>query len=71
LKYETEFIDKVKSIGGIVVSDCVRGELENFAPGRLLEKDEIVTITGSKFFRGPWNAEAVIVPESIMTKLID
>ena len=66
---ESRFIEKVKTVGGLVFTDCVRGVLENFEPAKMLEQDEIVTITGSKFFRGPLNAEAVIVPESIMAKL--
>ena len=38
--------------------------------GELLEKDVIVLITGSKFFRGPPFSGATIVPKSIMNKLL-
>lgn len=56
-------------IGGLVVFDCMNGMLENFDPKQKLEQGGIVMISGSKFFRGPLNTEAVLVPPHLMKRL--
>lgn len=67
---QTQFEDQVKSLGGLYIVDACQGRFDDRMLADLLEKDVIVLITGSKFFRGPPFSGATIVPKSIMAKLL-
>lgn len=57
-------------MGGLRVAECDLGRLDKFWSKYLLEQNVIVTMSGSKFFRGPAHSEAILVPPQMMEKLI-
>jgi hypothetical protein len=57
-------------MGGLYVIDACQGRFEIEWLNEQLDKNAIVLITGSKFFRGPPFSGAVLVPEPIMSKTI-
>ena len=60
----------VSTRDAFVVVDACQGRFKEEWLEEYLRKDAIVLITGSKFFRGPPFSGAVLVPGSIMERLI-
>jgi hypothetical protein len=60
----------VSTRDAFVVVDACQGRFKEEWLHDYLRKDAIVLITGSKFFRGPPFSGAVLVPGSIMERLI-
>ena len=54
---------------GILVADMCQGRFETERLLDYLNKNVVVLITGSKFFRGPPFSGGVIVPSDIMEEL--
>ena len=61
-RVKPQFSDLISATGGLRVAKCDLGRLDRFWSKYLLEQDVIVTMTGSKFFRGPAHSEAILVP---------
>lgn len=58
-------------MGGLYVIDACQGRFEIDWLNDKVDNRSVMLLTGSKFFRGPPFSGAVIVPESIMTKISD
>ena len=54
-----------------MVANANQGRLEKNWVQDLVENDVLIITSGSRFFRGPSHSGAVIIPPSIMQKLID
>lgn len=66
----TNFGDMVSTRDAFIVVDACQGRFKEEWLEEYLRKNAIVLITGSKFFRGPPFSGAVLVPGSIMERLI-
>mmetsp|Transcript_5386 Transcript_5386/g.9049 ORF Transcript_5386/g.9049 Transcript_5386/m.9049 type:complete len:484 (-) Transcript_5386:110-1561(-) len=67
--YRDKFASKVEAMDGYFVVDACQGRFEKEFLQDLVEKDAMVLITGSKFYRGPPFSGAVVIPPTIMNKL--
>lgn len=56
-------------MNGVLVVDACQGRFRDSFVNELLEGNNIVLITGSKFYRGPPFSGGVIVPAEIMAQL--
>jgi len=68
-EYQHEYEDQVRKLNGLFVVDACQGRFEKEMLHELMDKEAIVLITGSKFFRGPPFSGGVFVPKTIMDKL--
>ena len=55
--------------GGLIVMNCDHANLSKNEPKDLLARNQIVTISGSNFFRSPLHCAAVLVPPEKMRSL--
>lgn len=61
-RVKPQYAEQISSMGGLRVAECDLGRLDKFWSKYLLEQNVIVTMSGSKFFRGPAHSEAILVP---------
>lgn len=63
--------EEAESMGGLYVIDACQGRFEIDWLNDKIDKNSVMLLTGSKFFRGPPFSGAVIVPEGIMAKIAE
>lgn len=67
---ETNFGQMVATRDAFIVVDACQGRMKERELNDNIQKGAIVLLTGSKFFRGPPFSGAVLVPGSIMERLV-